>query len=104
MSRYLIAAQLLFYVAVAGMLAWILYKLFGNGVFSGANWLKEKTPLGAPSRAIDTVISSSTGREETLGGWLNEILDPNAAKVREMTAPLKSIPLSPYSINPRDRT
>jgi hypothetical protein len=54
----------------------------------GASWLKEKTPLGIPSRAIDSGISAATGREETLGGWLNEFFDPNARAVAEMSKPL----------------
>lgn len=39
-------------------------------------------------RGVDSVVSAVTGREETLGGWLNEILDPNAKKVAALSKPL----------------
>lgn len=39
-------------------------------------------------RAIDAPISAVTGRDETLGGWLNEMLDPNAKKVAALSKPI----------------
>lgn len=103
MARIAGFLEIAVFLGMAAIILYIYQKIFGKGIMLGAQWLKEQTPLGAPSRAIDEIITKTTGRDETLGGWLNEILDPNAKKVRAMTAPIQSSP-SPYSINPRDRT
>lgn len=105
MTRYLALGYLIVGVAIVGILLYIAHKLFGKGIMQGAQWLKEETPLGAPARVIDSVVTKATGREETLGGWLAEILDPSTRKVNEIfSSPIHRAPQSPYSINPRDRT
>lgn len=79
--RYVQLFQLLILMMVVAVLGWIAYKLFGKGFLEGANWLKNSTPLGAPSRAIDSAITNATGRDETLGGILAEIFDPATREV-----------------------
>lgn len=102
--KYLPFLQLGVMVAIVAVLAWLVYKLFGKGIMQGAQWLKEETPLGAPARGIDAMISSAAGREETLGGWLAEMLDPATRKVNQVfSTPIHRPAQSPYSINPRDR-
>lgn len=86
----------------------------GAGAFILWRWIESKgglgealkaSPLGVPSRAIDAGISYATNRDETLGGWLAEILDPSTRAARKMLeTPPAPKPASPYSINPRDRT
>lgn len=71
-------------LAVFAVLAFVLYKVYAliksKGVLPAAvdagNYLKKETPLGAPARGIDAVISWFTGREETLGGLAAEVFDP----------------------------
>lgn len=108
------AAGALLTLAVLGFLAWKAYGYFqSRGVLGSASDLKEKTPLGVPARVIDSAISAATGREETLGGWLAELLDPMTRKANAMLGTPaaqivkpKSAPVTPpsvYAINPRDR-
>jgi hypothetical protein len=92
-------------VSVGGF---FLYRwLRAGGLFDAGNALKANPVIGAPARAIDSAISAATGREETFGGWLAEMLDPATRKANAMLGtPVEKIlkPASPYAINPRDRT
>lgn len=64
-------------IAAFGALAFVAWRYFsGRNVLDVARDLKESTPLGLPSRALDAGISAATGREETLGGWLAGIFNP----------------------------
>jgi hypothetical protein len=78
--RYLAALYSLLALALLAALAFAAWKVYtligkkGGGVAGAAAVLKESTPLGIPSRAIDAGISAATGREETLGTWLAGVL------------------------------
>ena len=80
-------------LAVVALVAWKVYEwVKGKGgvagaVIDAANTIKESTPLGAPSRAIDSTISAATGRTETLGGFLADLFNPAARKVNEIYGP-----------------
>lgn len=92
----LLALALLSFVAFK---AWQYFK--SKGIFGAAQDLKENTVIGAPSRAIDSIISFFTGREETLGGELAEIFDPATRKANAMnnsTAPKTSKPAGDPSV------
>lgn len=82
--KYIAAVQTLAILAALAFAAYVAWKLFGKGAFAGADWLKQSTPLGAPSRAIDAGISAAIGREETLGGWLADLFNPSAREVNNI--------------------
>lgn len=76
-------------LAVAAVIGYFIWQYFkGKDVLSVAQDLKANTPLGIPARAIDTTISSATGRDETLGGWLAELFNPATRATATITAPI----------------
>lgn len=95
-------------LVILGIGGFFLYRWLtsGDGPLANVGNALKASPLGIPARGIDAGISAATGREETLGGWLAEMFDPNTRKVGEV---LKMNPVKPtsstsvYSINPRDR-
>lgn len=88
-------------VAGIALFVWIRSK-------GGIGEALKASPLGIPSRAIDAGITAATGREETLGGWIAEVLNPATRAANKMLqAPVPRVGSAPqpsvYSINPRDR-
>lgn len=77
-------------VGIFFLVKWILKR----GLFGIATDLKA-SPLGIPSRAIDSTISSATGREETLGGMIAEIFNPSTRAVSKIYSRPKPAPYIP---------
>jgi hypothetical protein len=78
-------------LGIAGIFLWRY--LQGKSPLDVARDLKDSTPLGIPSRALDAGISSATGREETLGGFLAEIFDGSTRRANEM---MRTPPILPH--------
>lgn len=76
--------------------AYLLYSFAGKFFAFFTTGAGYNNPL---KRAGDKVATTLTGRDETVGGWLNELLDPNSRKVAALSTPL-SRALNP--ITPRD--
>jgi len=99
-------------LGVAGVMLWRWMQKGDGPASQVGNWLKYETPLGAPSRALDSVVDMGTGgRETSVGGmfaWLRETISGDNDQIEQMKrgAPTtqKLKPTNVYSINPRDRT
>lgn len=102
-------------IGVIGVMLWRWLQRGDGPASQIGNWLKD-SPLGIPSRAIDSAISATSGGaarggEDTLGGAfarLREYLsgDSDAIEAMKRGAPASQVikPTDPYAINPRDRT
>lgn len=79
-------------VAVAIFAIYYATKKFTTFFTVGAGY---NNPL---KKGGDSIISLATGRDETVGGWLNDLLDSNSKKVAALSKPLsqsvKSIKIS----------
>jgi hypothetical protein len=89
--KYIAALQTLVALATLLIIAFVAWRFSswwkskaedpGGAIGAAGSFLKDETLFGAPARGIDNVISDVTGRTETLGGWLAEMLDANTRKV-----------------------
>ena len=81
-------------LAVLAILGYVAYKLASylkgkspaDVVFDAGDALKNNTPFGLPSRAIDAGITAATGKEYTLGTFIYDVFHPGESKT--ISAPI----------------